>query len=1340
MEAKSAELLAAFKNPNLSVDAKVAYLSSVKSDIKQKNVPEGAIRSIFETLRLAIGSQHYSVLGAGFSTLGHFLKRLIIQDQQQWIVNQAQNLYPTLLERLNDQKERIRAQAASIFTELWPFAGNEVEYYVLEVALVGKNHRSKEMSMLWLANMTKNHGLLFRQYVPSLVACLEDADSAVRDTAKLVVIDLFRTGPARAKSDLQKQMAARGVRKSIANAILSGIGIGSVEPETAPSTRPISRAERPISVMSSRSHAMEHHEDDFEPVKSRPASRAHRERPITSTPAEAPIIHRPQTPAAEKHTPQPPPEDDDGLEPYDLASSRDMDDLVRDMLPWFDGKESEDNWSKREKNAILWRRVTRGNAPHDFSQAFLAATKTLLDGIFKVVNSLRTTMSTNGSLLIQDIARTCGPKIDSMVEIIMQNLMKLCSGLKKIAAQNGNATVDAVIGNVSFSIRLLQHVAFAAQDKNVGVRLFATGWLKTLILRQAHHKSTVEHGGGLDLVEKSIVKGLGDANPGVREASRGTFWTFFGVWPDRANAIADTLDAKSRNLLEKDSSNPNAVLKSSSALPAKSPAKSRSALQEAIAARKKAQMPSRPESAQPAFSEAKTPAPAPKATRTVPTGAPLSSLSSAPMRPGMKPRRAELSRPATADPYARRPESRTQTTREATTSPRAVRSKTSTPTSKPPPAPRNRPNESTQAATTKGRPKKLDLSKSKSHHDLGAANRLRSDSAESQTNYSSVRTPRHGSGLSPTAIRHSPAPVMLESPPLVASQPLLHSAPDGPHAGSVPLEESEPEPMVLEDPIQESIEAPAAAESPQQVVPEAVIEVHHSPERSGMIPVPASESASRNQPEPMVIYEDPATPTTAEHEDHEDHEDHSFAASVGMVSPKTPSKTPSKTPAKSPSKSPFKSPGRFGQINYAEAEAEPVSREPTTPAFASARKPIPDLPPNQEAIMNHGLRTPSPTRRTPLQPSPSPTRGRAPPAASNVLPDMDITVPHEPSMDFADDHGNNENATPRLSKTVDTPSIPRSAAKPTALEEVTANESVRRSPEARQQLSESFSQSTLSQSALSQSALSQSTMSEDSSRRTRKWVDRHRSPSPRSKDPVNAKEMIHKGLARIQSKTMEPSGYRKLQGLFQYHGEEIVAQNEDYSAMLEALLTELEAAPQNRKDHDVKTQVLATIRSMLLRTREHFSPYDTRAMAAIIRARQHYESSSHFVVGLEEAVDKLVFLTTAQTAIAGVLQALDLGDEGETDETYRSTIMGLSTIQQSLTRPGTEISDELLASIGAVVMQKLSHPRPGVRKNATELCTFLNITFGSERVQKVTQPPREGSLNLLTYFMARRTQ
>lgn len=153
MEAKAGELLAVFKNPNVSIDSRVAHLTAIKSDIKQKNVPEEAIVTIFDTLRLAINSQHYSVASAGFSTLGHFLKRLSIQNQQQWILSQARNFYPVLLERLGDHKERVRAQSASIFTELWSHASNEAEYYVLECALVGKNPRAKETSMLWLSSV-----------------------------------------------------------------------------------------------------------------------------------------------------------------------------------------------------------------------------------------------------------------------------------------------------------------------------------------------------------------------------------------------------------------------------------------------------------------------------------------------------------------------------------------------------------------------------------------------------------------------------------------------------------------------------------------------------------------------------------------------------------------------------------------------------------------------------------------------------------------------------------------------------------------------------------------------------------------------------------------------------------------------------------------------------------------------------------------------------------------------------------------------------------------------------------------------------------------------------------
>ncbi|KAJ5937955.1 hypothetical protein N7454_004297 [Penicillium verhagenii] len=1276
MEAKASELLAAFKNPNLSVDAKVAHLTGIKSDIKQKNVPEGAIATIFETIRLALTSQHYSVASGAFSTLGHFLKRLAIQDQQQWIVSQARNFYPILTEKLGDHKERIRAQSASIFTELWPLAGQE---------------------------MTRNHGLLFRQYVPSIVACLESADSAVRDTAKVVVIDLFRTAPSRAKSDLQKQLGARGVRKSIANAILSGIGLASAEPES--SARPISRADRPISVMSSRSHAVDMHEDEPEPTRSRPASRNHHDRPIASTFTDAPA--RPKTPApapAEQPPPQTSSQADDGVEPLLVSSSRDIDELVRDMLPWFEGRESEDNWLKREKNVIHFRRLTRGNAPHEFSQSFLQATKTLLDGFFKVVSSLRTTLCTNGCLLIQDIARTCGPKIDPMVEIIMQNLIKLCSALKKIAAQNGNATVDTVIGCVTFNIRILQHIHFASQDKNVGLRLFAAGWLRTLINRQAHHKSTLEHGGGLDLIEKSIKKGLADANPGVREASRGTFWTFFGVWPDRANGIMDDLDAKSRSLLEKDSSNPNAtqLATKSSSKPAP-----RSTLKEAIAARKKAQaqMTSRPESAQSAYADSQPSEPAPRpAVRTVPTGAPLSSMSSAPMRPAMKPRRAELSRPATADPYARRPdpsrpESRTQTARQPTSSPRSVRSKTSTPSSKPLNAPRLRPHDSGQpvqsgqSGTTRGKPRKLDLSKSKSHGDLAAAaSRGRSDSNESIANQSSGHSRQADQSV--YGEPNSPAQIVLESPPLSATHPQPnHSLHTGSRRTATPEPKKAPQPALAQEPALD-VESMSLEDPPVVVSPRRQLDIS-TPLRNAD-PFYTPESAAKAQADEMIIYEDPATPVAAE-------------TGVPRIEP---------VEHFTPTKSPRHAVG--SDLGDETAAVAPV--ESTTPI----KNPPPGMMPFQ-GFSADGTTTepqfPSPVRRTPLRGSPSPSRNRSQATPSENALGRDSILTHETTMGSPQRAPTNENVTEHVAKPTEHPGTPRSAAKPGALEEVPLNESALRTSEMRYRSVEPMA----------------SSVSEETLRRTRKWAERHRSPSPRSKDPANAREMLPKAVTRITTKTMDISGYRKLQGLFQYHGEELVSHEQDYYAVLEALLDELELAPTSRKDHDVKTQILATIRSMLLRTSELFHRYDAPVIAAIVRARQHYESSSHFVTCLEEVAEQLACLVPIPICIHGVLQGLN-GEGAQKENPYRSIILGLSTIHQALSQGPVEISDEVLASVGAMASRQLDHPWPGVRKQATELATLLSLKFGLDRVQKVTPPAGAASLNLLTYFMARRSQ
>jgi CLIP-associating protein 1/2 len=305
----------------------------------------------------------------------------------------------------------------------------------------------------------------------------------------------FRNAPNAAKSDLKKQLKTFNVRPTIVAAITAQLGPGGpveatvVSPEVTASQVPRTTFADSISSQTSA---------------------------------------RPATPVLEQKVEQ--------VEPAYVNTHRELEDFFRDMHPFFEGKESEQNWLKREQSCMKLRKLNAGNAPADFRDAWLAGIKGLLDGILKAVNSLRTSLSKEGCSVVQEIARTAGPGLDPMVEILLQNLIKLCGGTKKIASQAGDTTVDVIISKVSYNIRIMQHIWLACQDKNVQPRTYAAGWLKTLLKKESHHKNHVEHTGGLELIEKCIKKGLADANPGVREKMRGTYWAFAQIWPMRADA------------------------------------------------------------------------------------------------------------------------------------------------------------------------------------------------------------------------------------------------------------------------------------------------------------------------------------------------------------------------------------------------------------------------------------------------------------------------------------------------------------------------------------------------------------------------------------------------------------------------------------------------------------------------------------------------------------------------------------------------------------------------------------------------------------------------------------
>ncbi|KAE8148924.1 clasp N terminal-domain-containing protein [Aspergillus avenaceus] len=615
MESKATALVSILQNNNQTIDAKVSSLQSLKSEIKQRNVPEGAVQFIFQAVHIAIGSHNVPLYTSGFSTLGHLLKRLYLQDQSALVFTHARAILPVLYERLGDHRPPVRKMASQAFTDIWPVANVEVEQYVLERGLIGKNARAREMGVTWLLEMGRDHGLLFRAYVPTLVGCLEDADSLVRDAAKGACIGLFRTAKPNAKADLRKHLQHKDVRKSIVQEILSTIDQSFVD-DTA---------------------------DTHTAVTTEPAHPP----PLSAKELEQKDTHRPNVGRV-----HPNPRESDNVVPLDVLSGRDIERYLSQMAPHFEGRESEANWPEREKGVKLLRRLTRGNAPHDYNQIFISSLRTLVDGIMKVVNTPRTTLSTQGCLLLQDLAKTCGPTIDPMTEIIMQNMIKFCGGSKKISATKGNDTMCIILESVSYTPRMLQHVTSACQDKNAQLRQYAATWLRILLGRESTSSRSTS-ANNLDTLQKVIQKCLNDANPSVREEMRTTFWKFHELWPQLADDILNTLDSKSRLALERNPANRLGASVVPRPVTPKGP-RSRLALKEAIALQKKSRlspkkptMPTRPASAQSALSQSRADehsAILPK-VRTNPPALPKSTLSSAPVRLGGKPRR-----PATAEP------------------------------------------------------------------------------------------------------------------------------------------------------------------------------------------------------------------------------------------------------------------------------------------------------------------------------------------------------------------------------------------------------------------------------------------------------------------------------------------------------------------------------------------------------------------------------------------------------------------------------------------------------------------------------------------------------------------
>jgi CLIP-associating protein 1/2 len=124
---------------------------------------------------------------------------------------------------------------------------------------------------------------------------------------------------------------------------------------------------------------------------------------------------------------------------------------------------------------------------------------------------------------------------------------------KKIVAQTSQATVALIISNTSPQPRTIIPILWTGlQDKKPQARSSVIEHVKTYLdVHGSRAKSTVDSSGSFDTLENCIKKSLIDANAGVRQNARTTFWSFEGLWKERGRIILEAQDGTSRKQLEK---------------------------------------------------------------------------------------------------------------------------------------------------------------------------------------------------------------------------------------------------------------------------------------------------------------------------------------------------------------------------------------------------------------------------------------------------------------------------------------------------------------------------------------------------------------------------------------------------------------------------------------------------------------------------------------------------------------------------------------------------------------------------------------------------------------------
>lgn len=614
------ELFQVIASKERSNGSKLEFISQLKTHVKKDFVDLKQVPRFIEALSIAVDIPDLGILGNAFSVLSHLIKRVSMQDKSGALLkSQSYLVLPIIISRLGDPKPTKRNSARKALEAYYFSSPEEVEDSITEIALKSRNSTIIIETVSWMDYIVHNVNQFFKlnPFLPHLINLLSlhlNNEEIVGSIENLLISFYTLKHNRLYKFDLARELELKNVPLFINDSIMDRLTI-----QTEPKSEFFVQAghervtldlnhervtldldhERVTlnldhdkltsdEVFQTTPHS---HRDSFQdPPKSNQGY--HAVSLSRSEISQAPQISKPtikNIPSSPQGRNQSSPlsshktDEDLGLDldvelqailsknnyaldasvpATDFPKGDELYNVLNDLMPCFEDKETEFNWGRREKSIIKLRSISRGNAPLQYRSDYVACIKEIAEGICKAISSLRTTLSSHGCQLVKEICIALGSGVDSLVELFIGALLKLCSATKNIASKNANMAICAIFANASYNYRSLQKVQVASQEKNFQPRSYCGIWLQIALLRfHDTHSFLASHGSpsvsGTEFASKILIKILSDPNPTVRQVAKDTFWCFWSKFPSDADTLLSKLESNVVKALER--SKPSAV-------------------------------------------------------------------------------------------------------------------------------------------------------------------------------------------------------------------------------------------------------------------------------------------------------------------------------------------------------------------------------------------------------------------------------------------------------------------------------------------------------------------------------------------------------------------------------------------------------------------------------------------------------------------------------------------------------------------------------------------------------------------------------------------------------------